>query len=294
MPRQHHRNRWGSLAVAAAVAWVAAGCDVVSTKETAARNLYERVAQGDCLAFQELSVKSTQKDKWGAAFYGLALQTGLGGGCKDQDLLALAAYEDVLGKIPEVDFNAGLILIKVRKYQAAEVALVRAAGGEKKTGLTRAMVKLAQIYELGLAGFPNSDSLAAAYYEAASRQGDLHARFKLGTMFYTGKGVTRDMAKGQWMLENAAELGYKPARVRLFELNDAGITPEAQRRPEVAAKWLGAAALLDEGLIPRYEAYLRTLAADERGHVVKQVQKFAMSVKKEWKDDSYDQPLRPE
>lgn len=269
-----------------------AGCDV-TTKEKIAADLYRRVEVRDCFAFFELQQRRDKGERYASTYLGLAIQRGIAQHCQDNDLAALKAYELSAGKVPEVDFNIGLILLKRKEYQAAEASLLRAAGGEKRNGLRRAMVKLAQIYEAGLAGFPNSESLAGQWYQVASDKGDLYALTKTALMLLDGRGMKRDEARALEMLDHAAQKGNKDARMVLFQLADRGQTTSGRREPEVAAKWLGAAAIVDPSLKPKLQAYLVGLRDNERRNALDQIQKFEQNVKETWVAEQYDQPIAP-
>jgi TPR repeat protein len=269
------------------------GCDAVSTKESIAADLYRRVEAKDCLAFYELQQRKDKGERAASTFLGLAIQRDLGQQCVDKDLLAVKAYELSAGKVPEVDFNIALILLKKKEYAAAEASLLRAAGGEKRNGLRRAMVKLGQIYEAGLAGFPNSASLAGQWYQVASDKGDLYAQTRLASMLIEGRGMKQNAERGVEMLDHAAQKGNRDARLALFKLADTGQLQAGRRQPEVAAKWLGAAAIVDASLAGKYQTYLNALRSDERDHAEYQVQKFRENVRDVWVDEPYDLPIAP-
>lgn len=270
-----------------------AGCDVVSSKEATARDLYKRVALGDCLAYDGLESHSLGGDQHASAYLGLAIQQRLGQDCRSSLHMALRAYQPAIGKSEEVDFNVALIYLALKNYTQAEVALLRSAGGEKRDGLRRAMVKLAQMYNDGLAGFPNSESLAAQWMELAANKGDMFALTQLGLRTIDGRGVQRDFSRGVQMLEHAAQKGSRDARLALFDLNVAGRIGSLGPQREQAAKWLGAAAAIDAGLQPKYNAYLRTLPADAQQAVLREVGFFTRSMREKWVDEPYDQPVAP-
>ena len=269
------------------------GCDAISTKERVAADLYKRVEARDCLAYIELEQRKEKGEHHAGTYLGLAIQRGLGQNCYDRDLEALRAYELSAGKVKEVDFNVGLILLKRKEFEQAEVALLRAAGGEKRNGLPRAMVKLAQIYEAGLAGFPNSESLSGQWYEAAAEQGDLYALTKTALRLLDGKGVKKNEKRAIEMLEHAAQKGVRDARLALFTLANDGRTPSGRREPEVAAKWLGSAAIVDSKLTKMYEEYLQTLSVMERKSAIDQVLHFKEHVREVWVEEKYDEPIAP-
>lgn len=269
------------------------GCDAVSTKERIAADLYKRVEARDCLAYVELEQRKEKGEHHAGTYLGLAIQRGLGQHCYDRDFEALRAYELSQGKVPEVDFNIGLILLKRKEYEQAEKALLSAAGGDKRNGLPRAMVKLAQIYEAGLAGFPNSQSLSGQWYAAAAEKGDLYALTKSALRLLDGLGVTKNEKRAIEMLEHAAQKGVKDARLALFKLANEGRNPYGRPAPEVAAKWLGAAAIVDGKLTQKYEEYLQTLSASERKSAIEQVLHFKDHVREVWIEDKYDEPIAP-
>lgn len=270
-----------------------AACDAVSTKESIAADLYRRVEARDCLAFLELQQRKDKGERAASTYLGLAIQRDLGQHCVDKDATAMKAYELSAGKVQEVDFNIALILLRRKEYAAAEASLLRAAGGEKRNGLRRAMVRLGQIYEAGLAGFPNSASLAGQWYQVASDKGDLFAQTRLAKMLIDGTGMKQNVQRGVEMLDHAAQKGNRDARLALFQLADSGRMSNGKRQPEVAAKWLGAAAIIDQTLTPRFVSYLNSIRADEREHAEYQIQKFRENVKEVWVDEPYDQPIAP-
>ena len=79
----------------------------------------------------------------------------------------------------------------------------------------------------------------------------------------------------------------------LFRLADGGRAAGMQVQPEIAAKWLGSAALLDSSLVPAFEAYLGQLSAAAQDTVRMEVDRFATATQRVWQPVNYDEPLSP-
>ena len=53
---------------------------------------------------------------------------------------------------------------------------------------------------------------AAKWFDMAAKQGDKHAQFNLGVMYYRGKGVPKDLLMAHQLFSLAAAQGDKEAR----------------------------------------------------------------------------------
>jgi TPR repeat protein len=292
-------TRNASSPIAACIKWctaalfvlTAAGCESKSQR-LIAEGLYTRIKNGDCLAFNDLWAKADKKDAYASTYFGIALQEGWGSRCSTTQTLALKAYSQANGKLGEADFNAGLLLLSLKQYPQAEEAFKRAAGGDKGGGLSRAMFKLGELYEAGLAGFPNSQALAAQYYEKAADAGDLNGQARIAEMLLDGRGRTRNVERAMRQLENAATLGHLGARQRLFQIYDKGANGVPVGR-EQAAKWLGAAAMLDPALMRPFRTYLAQLDSGTQTAVNEELARFEQSVRPRWVPVNYDTPIKP-
>ena len=260
----------GRCGVVIACVMALSGCDQVigdfwGTKREEALNLFKRVQDGDQMAFEALMERTKSMDPNAAMQLGFVLQTGAGRFPKtDRD--AESAYMVASGKIKEADFNLGLIKLKEKRIDEAVAHFEKAAGKERE-GLTSAMVNLGKIYEAGLAGAPRSASLAAEWYEYAANAGDLYARQKLGMILVTGRGRPVDVKRGFALVENAALLGEREARLQLARWYDTPPSPEIRGSREVAAKWLAVAAEGIPDLEQAAERYRLALTERERKNV---------------------------
>lgn len=280
--------RWGSMAL---VLTALAGCgDDAESRQAEA--LYERIQNSDCAAFRDLWSLAEQRDNvYASSYFGLVLQEGTANGCLRIEDLALRVYAPALGKVRAADFNAGLLMLKLRNPRSAEALLKRAAGEQEGKGLTAAMVKLAQLYDNGSDGFAKQPALAAQYYQTAANAGDVEALATLGQMTLVGRGVHRDRARGMQMLSNAAQLGSQKARLQLHEIYAAaGVERDAK---EQAAKWLGAAVLLDPRLKPKWTAFMATLSPEAQRSVTEELVRFEAHVRPRWSPVNYEQPIKP-
>lgn len=63
---------------------------------------------------------------------------------------------------------------------------------------------------------------AAVNYQELAETGDGNAQNRLGQMLVDGLGVPKDVTRGVWLLERAAEQGNSPAQARLGQLFEQG------------------------------------------------------------------------
>lgn len=241
------------------------GGDILGKRREEALNLFKRVQDGDSLAFDSLLEKTMELDPDAAMQLGFVLQTGTGS-FPQTDREAASAYQVASGKIKEADYNLGLIKLKQERVDEA-VTYFEKAAGKDRDGVTNAMVNLGKIYEAGRAGAPRSASLAAEWYEYAANAGDLYAKQKLGMILVTGRGRPVDVKRGLALVENAAMLGSREARLQLANWYDAPPSSEIAKSRELAAKWLLIASDGSVQLEKAAEAYRLALDARERKNV---------------------------
>jgi TPR repeat protein len=263
--------------------------DFWGTKREEAMNLFKRVQDGDQLAFEALIQRTKSMDPNAAMQLGFVLQTGTGSFPKT-DKEAETAYMVASGKIKEADFNLGLIKLKERRIDEA-VSHFEKAAGKERDGLTNAMVNLGKIYEAGLAGAPRSASLAAEWYEYAANAGDLYARQKFGMILLTGRGRPVDVKRGVSLVENAALLGDREARMQLARWYDAPPSAEIKGSREVAAKWLAVASDGSPELQVAAENYRLALTERERKNVDDAVSLWRVSHPPVRDAPNYSQPM---
>ncbi|WP_457594480.1 tetratricopeptide repeat protein, partial [Hydrogenimonas sp.] len=77
---------------------------------------------------------------------------------------------------------------------------------------------------------------ALYWYTKATREGYPQANFKLGEMFYEGKGVKTDLAKARDLFEKAAEQGHAGAQFYLGQmyLTGKGVPKDMKK----AKRWM--------------------------------------------------------
>ncbi len=85
--------------------------------------------------------------------------------------------------------------------------LVPAASAEEAAGY----LELAADYAQGRNGKPRRPEEAFRLYCLAHLSGDAEARYELGWLHFTGRGVPRDMGRAAWWFEQAAEAGDRTA-----------------------------------------------------------------------------------
>lgn len=69
---------------------------------------------------------------------------------------------------------------------------------------------------------PKDDQQAVAWYRKAAEQGDAHAQFILGLMYFDGRGVAKDDLQAVTWYRKAAEQGYSSAQVNLGLMHVSG------------------------------------------------------------------------
>jgi TPR repeat protein len=213
--------------------------------------------------------------------------------CDPADNQLVQLYRVAARDFPIAHFNRGLAYLRLGNGSMAEASLRTAANSSCEPCAHRAMVKLAQIHEAGTAGLQVSPALSAHWYFMASEAGDVHARVRLAERLLAGVGVSQDVPRALRLLDLAASRGSLEARLLLFRLADGGRAAGTQVQPEIAAKWLGSAALLDRSLVPAFEAYLGQLSEAAQDTVRMEVDRFATATQRVWQPVNYDEPLSP-
>ena len=79
---------------------------------------------------------------------------------------------------------------------------------------------------------------AAGWYEKAARQGHGDAQFKLGLLYYQGRGLARDRAAAAEWYAKAAESGSTGAQYNLALMAERGVSmaPDAARAARLFEK----------------------------------------------------------
>jgi TPR repeat protein len=89
----------------------------------------------------------------------------------------------------------------------------------------------------GVKAYERGDYAAALrIFRELARQGDAGAQFKLGIMYYDGKGVPQDYVQAYMFFNRAAAQGYKNARDNR-ELAGKQIIPPADCDEDCAGRW---------------------------------------------------------
>lgn len=102
-------------------------------------------------------------------------------------------------------------------------------------GDVRARFMMGTIYEQGL-GVPTDLEAAARWYRLAADGGSASAQYNLGIFYQFGKGVPKDPAEAARWLLKAAEQGHGRAQNNLSTFYFTGVV--VQRDPVEAWKWL--------------------------------------------------------
>ena len=89
-------------------------------------------------------------------------------------------------------------------------------------GNAEAQFKLGGMYYKGR-GVPQDNAQAAAWYRKAAEQGDADAQYNLGVMYAKGLGVPQDNAQALAWYRKAAEQGYVKAQLNLGERYYKGV-----------------------------------------------------------------------
>ncbi len=122
-------------------------------------------------------------------------------------------------------FRAGL---GVNKDLVEALACFQRALHSSGTPLARHY--LAEMLEAG-EGLEADIPRAVQFYEEAAEQGFKKSQFKVGMLYFEGKHVQKDVAKGIALIRAAAQHGYKPAIEKLSQIEpkrSIGITPQTK------------------------------------------------------------------
>jgi hypothetical protein len=275
------------------------GCRTMED-DAGAGALFQAAIAGQCGAVSELQglasgrqLTRAEARTAAAAAVRLAVlwELGASGRCDPADLRLAELYEVASRDFPVAHFNGALALLRLGQGAQAEAKLRLAAEKCAKCE-PRALVKLAQVFERGAAGVPASEAMTTHWYHLASEAGDVHARVKLAERLLLGLGVPADVPRAQRLLDSAASRGSLEARLLLFRLSSAD-RPGAPAQPEVAAKWLGSAALLDASLSATFEEFLAQLSEPAQHLVRDEIDRFAAATRNVWRAVDYDRPLSP-
>jgi TPR repeat protein len=93
--------------------------------------------------------------------------------------------------------------------------------GLAKQGNPHAMYHLGAIYHSGMLGEPELSK--APWYQQAADAGVLEAQFALGSLYYKGKGVPKDLGQALHCFSSAAEAGLLAAQYNLAMMHTAGL-----------------------------------------------------------------------
>lgn len=163
---------------------------------------------------------------------GIAFLRGVAAGC-----LALAA-SGLAAAAPADDYQAGLKAYRGGDVVAATAVLRRAA----EAGHGPAQVLLASILDQA-----EYNEEALAWYRKAAMQGDPEGEFGVGSMYFTGEGVGKDLAQAYAWFLRAAEKKHRMATLALASMYVRVEKGESIEGLDMArsAQWLRAAADLD-------------------------------------------------
>lgn len=75
-----------------------------------------------------------------------------------------------------------------------------------------AYTELAEMHEKGSGGVLRDYSKAASLFEFSAQQGNVKAKYHLGTMYMDGRGVERDKVKGEALFKDALDAGLSNAQ----------------------------------------------------------------------------------
>lgn len=113
-----------------------------------------------------------------------------------------------------VALSGGLILWSAHKKQLIEQKLVadaKAYRASAEQGDAESQFKLGSMYFYGK-GVPQDYSEALVWYRKAANQGNANAEFNLGSMYYRGTGVKQDYADAIRWVRSSADQGNKRAQ----------------------------------------------------------------------------------
>lgn len=106
---------------------------------------------------------------------------------------------------PSADADAWLGAVLIDRGARAEgVRLIQRAAD---AGSAEGEHRLALLYARGEAGLPRDEARAAQLFEKAAEKGNRRAQLNIGTMYWRGQGVPRDLVQARAWLEKAAADG---------------------------------------------------------------------------------------
>ena len=180
-------------------------------------------------------------------------------------LVAAVGVESALGRLCGLLLiTAGIVIYQTRRHyrhrklRLGEVASNKPDGNSKRLTdtkrpniagepISQAKTKEQQHFQNGQDSYEQGDYTAALkWYRKAADQGYAPAQVKLGSMYYEGQGVQREMQKAlKWYLK-AASQGYASAQFNLGMLYEQNGSPIQDFQE--ALRWYGKAA--DQGYAP--------------------------------------------
>lgn len=223
-----------------------------------AYTLYSKLPSANTL--QDLQDEAFKNANPFAAFFlGLAHDTGNGPAADASE--ALNYYKEVANSLPEAAFNAGRLLYLDKRVDEAMPYFVAAAGGEKGTGITAAMVMLGTIYERGESAAGKNYAAAARWYELAAKYNHPYAIGKTGEFLLFGYGRPANYREAKIYLERAADLWNPHSQFLLGQMFSQGLG--VQRSMSEAAKWFLLAGHVSSDYLKRGNAHLVGITQQE-------------------------------
>lgn len=117
----------------------------------------------------------------------------------------------------EADFQLGMTYLQVPEYRAKAQEGFERVRKAAESGVQDAVMVMAQIHD---EGSPNSNPQECIkWLTIAAEAGNKHAQYRLGQIYFYGRGVERDANKGYNYLVFSAQQNYTPAIYTLAELN---------------------------------------------------------------------------
>jgi TPR repeat protein len=169
---------------------------------------------------------------------------------------AQSAFQQLSAQgVPAADYNLAVMHLRREIPAASDREALRLMTRSAEAGFVTAMVGLAQMHELGLAGLevdlvqsvqwsrraadagsvdaqvdvatayflgrgaPKDAALAARWYRLAAQGGDPGAMFLIASLYESGEGVERDLAEARYWYAAAARGGEAGADLKVKELD---------------------------------------------------------------------------
>ena len=138
----------------------------------------------------------------------------------DADLERAKEYFElaVEQRLNDAEFNLARILQETDPPSAIELYR-RAADG----GMAKAQLVLSDAYSEGIGGVVKNRKEAFKWCQKAAEQGLTAAVYKLGMLYFRGRGIGRDYEAAAEWLEKAAEKGHVRAQFYLGFIHDRGL-----------------------------------------------------------------------